>query len=306
MNVLVTGGAGFIGSHLCDALRERGHGVRVVDCFDDAYDPALKRARLRPDVELIEADVCAFDDAWLADIDAIVHLAARAGVRASLADPALYARVNVEGTAAVLASAARRGVRRLAFASSSSVYGARRDGAPFRETDPVDAPASPYAASKRAAELFCAASGLDVACVRLFTVYGPRQRPGMAVERFVGAALRGAPLPLFGDPSSSRDYTYVSDAVDGLLRALGRAEGFGIVNVAGGHTVRLDTLAATVCAAAGVPLRVDALPPQAGDVPETRASLEYASAWLGYAPRVSIEEGVRRYVEWVRGNSRDA
>ncbi len=300
MNVLVTGGAGFIGSHLCEALLGRGDRVRVVDVFDDAYDPSVKRRNLPKGVELVEADVRAATPAWFHGIDLVFHLAARAGVRASLGDPGLYAAVNVEGTARVLGAAARAGGPPLVFASSSSVYGARGDDRDFAEEDAADRPASPYAASKRAAELFCAASGLDVTAVRLFTVYGPRQRPGMAVERFATAALGGAPIPLYGDPASARDYTEVSDAVAGLLAAAAGTSGFHVVNVAGGRVVRLDALAAAVADAVGVPLRIDRLPAQDGDVPVTRANLDRARSWLGWAPRVDLSAGLRRYVAWRR------
>lgn len=294
MRVVVTGGAGFVGSHLADALLARGDEVRIVDNFDDAYDPAVKRRHVPAGAELVEADIRALPDGVFDGVDAVAHLAARAGVRPSLSDPARYARVNVEGTAAVLAAMARSGVSRMVFASSSSVYGARR-GAAFRESDPADRPASPYAASKRAAELFCAASGLDVAVVRLFTVYGPRQRPEMAMQRFARQLRDGEPVTIFGDGTSVRDYTYVADAVDGLLRGLDRAEGFRVVNIAGGVAVPLHQVVDTLADAMGVRPVVRYLPDQPGDVPETRADLSLARGWLDYVPRVGIAEGLRRF-----------
>ena len=282
---LVTGGAGFIGSHLVEALLARGDRVRVLDNFDSTYDPTIKRARVRG--EVVDGDIR--DPIVVADalrgVDAIVHLAARAGVRQSFDDAAGYHAVNVEGTATLLRL---RGGRPMVFASSSSVYGVRR-GEAFRESDPV-APASPYAASKAAAEASCA----GIAVVRLFTVYGPRQRPGMAMERFA-RQLRGAePVTLYGDGSSVRDYTYVGDAVDGLLRALDH--GPGLWNIAGGRSVALTEVVQTLADVLGVALRVVHLPDQMGDVPETRADLARARADLEYVPRVGLREGLERLV----------
>ncbi len=282
---LVTGGAGFIGSHLVETLLGRGDRVRVLDNFDDAYDPAIKRARVRG--EVIEGDVRdeAAVAAALRGVDAIVHLAARAGVRQSFDDPAGYHAVNVEGTATLLGL--REG-RPMVFASSSSVYGVRR-GEAFRESDPV-APASPYAASKALAETLCA----EIAAVRLFTVYGPRQRPGMAMERFAAQLRAGVPVTLYGDGRSVRDYTYVADAVEGLLRAVDH--GPGLWNIAGGRAVPLTEVVETLAEALAVPLQVVHLPDQPGDVPETRADLTRARAELGYAPRVGLREGLGRLV----------
>ena len=282
---LVTGGAGFIGSHLVETLLARGDRVRVLDNFDRTYDPAIKRARVRG--EVVEGDIR--DPIVVAEalrgVDAIVHLAARAGVRQSFDDPAGYHAVNVEGTAALLRL---RDGRPMVFPSSSSVYGVRR-GEAFRESDPV-APASPYAASKAVAEASCA----GIAVVRLFTVYGPRQRPGMAMERFARQLRGGEPVTLYGDGSSVRDYTYVGDAVDGLLRALDH--GPGLWNIAGGRSVALTEVVQTLADVLGVPLRVVHLPDQMGDVPETRADLARARADLGYVPRVGLREGLERLV----------
>jgi UDP-glucuronate 4-epimerase len=285
MKVLVTGGAGFIGSHLVDALLARGDEVRVLDNFDPVYDPALKRARVRGEVlegDVRDADIVA---RALDGVHAIAHLAARAGVRQSFDDPAGYQAVNVAGTANLLA---RRDGRPMVFASSSSVYGVRR-GEAFGEDDPV-APASPYAASKAEAEASCQ----GVAVVRLFTVYGPRQRPGMAMERFTNQLRAGTPVTLYGDGTSVRDYTFVSDAVDGLLRAL--AHGAGTFNIAGGRAVPLMEVVTTLAEVLGVTLHVAHLPDQPGDVPETRADLTRAATVLGYRPQVELREGLARYV----------
>jgi len=284
VKVLVTGGAGFIGSHLVDALLARGDSVRVMDNFDPTYDPAIKRARVRG--ELVEGDIRdrAAVDGALRGVDAVFHLAARAGVRQSFADPAGYRDVNVEGTRRLIE---RLDGRPLVFASSSSVYGVRT-GAAFREDDPL-APASPYAATKAEAEQVAAGAAIT----RLFTVYGPRQRPGMAMEKFLGQLRRGEAITLYGDGSSVRDYTYVGDAVDGLLRALGRP---GTYNLAGGRAVPLLEVASTLAELVGVPLRVVQLPEQAGDVPETRADLSRARAELGYVPRTELRAGLARLV----------
>lgn len=298
MNVLVTGGAGFVGSHLAEALLARGDRVRILDNFDDGYDPAIKRRNVPEGAELVVGDVCAMPAGVLDGIDAVAHMAARAGVRPSIEDPVPYARNNVEGTASLLREMRRVGVRRMVLASSSSVYGARR-GVPFHEGDCADRPASPYAASKRAAELFCAASGLDCAVVRLFTVYGPRQRPEMAMRRFARQLRDGQPVTLYGDGASVRDYTYVADAVEGLTRALDRAHGYRVVNVAGGVAVPLRQVVETLAAVMKVPLHVAWLPEQLGDVPETRADLGVAWTWLDYTPRVGLREGLERFVEWL-------
>lgn len=294
MHVLVTGGAGFIGRRLAAALLARGDRVRVLDNFDDAYDPALKS--VPEGVELVRGDVC---DAGtvrraLHGIDGVCHLAGRAGVRESIESPGPYARNNVVGTLTVLEAMAKRHVRRMVFASSSSVYGSALG--PFREADAADRPASPYAASKRAAELFCYSSGLDVTVARLFTVYGPGQRPGMAIAKFVRLARANEEIPVYGDGSSIRDYTWVDDTVDGLIRGLDRADGYNIVNLGGGNPVPLTTMLAAVADATGRQLKVRWLPAQAGDVPVTHADPSVATEWLGWAPRMPFHEGVARYV----------
>ena len=298
--VLVTGGAGFIGSHLCEALLARGQRVTVLDNFDPVYDPARKRAQLPAGVRLVEGcltDPVSLGDA-LTDVASVFHLAARAGVRPSLIDAAPYVHTNVVGTVALLHAMRDRGVRRMAFASSSSVYGARR-GVAFREDDAADQPASPYAASKRAGELFCAAAaaswGLNVACVRLFTVYGPRQRPEMAFSRFLHQMRSGDAVTVYGDGASARDYTYVSDAVAGLIAAHDAALGARSVNIAGGAVTPLIEAVQLLAAAVGVDARLQHFQDQPGDVPETRADLQVATRWLGWSPQVSMTEGLRRF-----------
>ena len=243
MKLLVTGGAGFIGSHVCEALFARGEEFVILDNFNEFYDPAIKRENIRelcesPRVKSISGDIR--DEVLMAELfdqegfDAVIHLAAMAGVRPSLKDPLLYADVNIKGTQLILRELEKRPAIKLVFASSSSVYGGNAK-VPFSETDPVPGPVSPYAASKRAGELFCSTHhhlcGTDISCLRFFTVYGPRQRPEMAIHKFVRKCLQGEPIPFFGDGSSRRDYTYIDDIVQGVLGALDRSGGFAIYNL---------------------------------------------------------------------------
>ena len=295
-SILVTGAAGFIGSHLCEALLERGDRVVGLDNFNDFYDPAIKRANLagplaRPGFALVEGDIR--DAAAVARVfrehapTSVVHLAAMAGVRPSLQDPALYHDVNCTGTAVVLQAARAAGVGRFVFGSSSSVYGGNPK-VPFHEDDDVSRPVSPYAATKRANELTCHTFhhlyGMDVACLRFFTVYGPRQRPEMAIHKFVRLTEAGQPLPLFGDGRSERDYTYVDDILDGVLKAHDQSRGFRIYNLGESRTISLRDLVAAIGRATGREPRVDWQPPQPGDVPRTYADVGRAKAELGYAP----------------------
>ncbi len=310
--MLVTGGAGFIGSHLCERLVAEGAEVVALDNFDPFYDVAIKRNNLaalanEPAFELIEGDIRdpdalarAFDPAP----DVVVHLAALAGVRPSIAAPDRYMDVNLVGTARLLQRCVESGVRRLVFASSSSVYG-DRPTVPFRESDPVDDPVSPYAASKKAGELLCHTFhhlyGLHVSCLRFFTVYGPRQRPEMAIHKFVDAVRRGAPLTLYGDGGSSRDYTYIDDIVAGVRAAMERLEGFRIYNLGGSSPVTLAELVAAIEVATGQAAQRRVLPDQAGDVSRTFACVERARAELGYDPATPLAEGLRRFVAWYDG-----
>ncbi len=294
MHVLVTGGAGFIGRRLCASLLARGDRVRVLDNFDDAYDPVLKH--VPEGVDLLRGDCCdpAAVRRALDGIDAVAHLAARAGVRESIADPEAYGRNNVGATITLLHAMRGAGVRRMVFASSSSVYGAA--GGPFRESDPADRPASPYAASKRAAELFCVSSGLDVSACRLFTVYGPGQRPGMAIAKFARAIFDNQPVTVYGDGSSLRDYTYVDDAVRGLVAAMDRAQGYHVYNIGCGQPIPLTEVLAALSDATRKRLKVKYAAPQPGDVPLTHADITLAREQLGWAPEVSFREGIARYL----------
>lgn len=311
--VLVTGAAGFIGSHLSERLLARGEQVVGLDNFNDFYDPAIKRRHAaslqrHPGFRLVEGDI---RDRALVDHvlqqarpRSIVHLAAMAGVRPSLLDPALYHDVNGTGTAVLLDAARRADVPRFLFGSSSSVYGGN-EKVPFHEDDDVSQPVSPYAATKRANELTCWTFhhlyGLDVACLRFFTVYGPRQRPEMAIHKFVRLVERGESLPLFGDGRTERDYTYVDDILDGVLKAHDRSTGFRIYNLGESRTVSLRRLVEAIGQATGREPRVDWQPLQPGDVPRTFADVSRARDELGYDPRVDLEEGLARFVAWYRG-----
>ncbi|HEX8276386.1 MAG TPA: NAD-dependent epimerase/dehydratase family protein [Longimicrobiaceae bacterium] len=316
MRILVTGGAGFIGSHLCERLVERGDDVVAVDSFDPFYDPAVKRRNLAAlegsaRFRLVEADVCRPEalDAALGEeaFDVVVHLAARAGVRPSLERPLDYVRTNVEGTAAMLELARRRGTGAFVLGSSSSVYG---DAAhvPFSESDPVGRPISPYAASKRAAELlghtYAHLYGTSVLCLRFFTVYGPRQRPDLAIHKFARLMLDGGEVPVYGDGTTERDYTYVDDIVQGVeggIRwALAHPGAFETVNLGESRTVSLAELLELLAAEMGVEPRIRRLPAQPGDVVRTFANVDKARSLLGYDPRVPVEEGIRRFVRWLR------
>ncbi len=313
MRVLVTGGAGAIGSHVVDALLARSDEVGVLDSFHDFYPRGEKErnlARARESAgfaRLWEIDVRDADGVahCLQELrpDALIHLAARAGVRPSVLEPEEYMDVNVTGTATVLNAAVRAGVERLVFASSASVYGARPRG-PFVEDDRADRPLSPYGASKRSGELLChvfhSTSGLPITCLRFFTAYGPRQRPDLAIHKFARLALAGKPIPVFGDGSSERDFTFVSDLVDGILRALDRAEGFRIYNLGSGGAVTLNETIAALERALEIPVKRRVLPLQTGDLPRTWAAIELARAELGYEPRVDLAEGLRHFVRWLR------
>ena len=312
MRILVTGAAGFIGSHLVDRLLARGHPVVGLDNFDDFYDPTIKRANLRAALEdsgfeLVEGDIRNADalEALRDDIGAIVHLAARAGVRPSIEDPALYQDVNEVGTQRLLDMARRRAIERFVFGSSSSVYG-NSDRVPFREDDPVDRPISPYAVTKRAGELMCHAYhhlfGLGTVCLRFFTVYGPRQRPDLAINKFVRLMSQDRAIPRYGDGTTSRDYTYISDILDGIEGALELLErrpvSWEIINLGGNEAVSLSRLIELLGGLLEVEPRIDSLPAQPGDVVHTSADIARARELLGYEPSVSIADGLARFVTW--------
>jgi UDP-glucuronate 4-epimerase len=307
---LVTGAAGFIGSHVSEALVARGDAVVGVDNFDPYYARSVKESNLAglrasPRFRFVEGD-CLRDSIPLDGVDALLHLAARPGVRPSLDDPVGVITANVTATTRLLEAAHQAGVRRIVFASSSSVYGDSTP-APFSEDAPALEPISPYAASKRAAELVGAAFahlyGQRIACLRFFTVYGPRQRPDLAIHRFTALLARGETIRMYGDGSAARDYTYIADAVRGVLAALDWTLGTppGVCrpfNIGGGDRVRLDRLIAVIAGTLGVTPRIERAPDQPGDVRFTDADLTRSTAELGYRPSVGIEAGIREFVRW--------
>lgn len=316
-HALVTGAAGFIGSHTCEALLARGCAVTGVDNFDPFYDPLLKqrtvdalRARSSSGFQFVEADIRRGPEMQqlfqATRPTLVVHLAARAGVRPSIAHPALYAQVNVEGTINLLEAARQcESVTRFVMASSSSVYG-NNTKVPFAETDAVDEPISPYAATKRSCELIAHTYhhlyGLPIALLRFFTVFGPRQRPDLAISKFIRMIDRGQPIPVFGDGSTSRDYTYISDIVEGVLSACDRITDHGVRvwNLGGNRPVTLGQMIETIAAAVGREAVIDRQPMQPGDVERTYADLTRSSHELGYTPRTEFREGIARQVEWYR------
>ena len=310
--ILITGAAGFIGSHLTDTLLERGDTVVGFDSFNDYYDPAIKRANLAEAAQsdafrLVEGDLCdeaAVDRAFAeAKPDVVVHLAARAGVRPSLLDPNLYHRVNVIGSQHILDACRKYQPSHLVFASSSSVYGGLKE-TPFTETMDVGRPISPYAATKRMNELMAHVYqhvyGVRTTMLRFFTVYGPRQRPDMAIHKFAKLILAGKPVPMFGDGSTRRDYTYIDDIIDGVVRCVDMPFDFEIFNLGESHTTSLRELIDLVGSALGVEPVIDQQPLQPGDVEITYADVSKAKSLLGYNPRFSMEEGIARAVEWLR------
>ena len=311
-HVLVTGGAGFIGSHLTRYLLRRGDRVTNLDEFNDFYDPRIKRANIKPFLgqeayALVEGDIRDKDlvDSLFRDsnFDAVVHLAARAGVRPSLAEPILYEETNCIGTIHLLEAARRHGPETFIFGSSSSVYGINKK-VPFSESDEINQPISPYATTKRTGELLCYnyhhLYGLKIACLRFFTVYGPAQRPEMAIHKFTHLIASGEPITMYGDGSSRRDYTYIDDIIDGVVASLDLAPPFEILNLGGAETTSLADLVAWIAEELAVEAKIDYLPDQPGDVPITYADVAKAQRLLGYSPKVSIREGIKRFVAWYR------
>ncbi|MDP1808983.1 MAG: GDP-mannose 4,6-dehydratase [Actinomycetota bacterium] len=310
MAILITGGAGFIGSHLTERLLADGRQVVCLDNFNDYYDPAVKRrniaaALLNAKYTLVEGDIldAGLLDALFAahDFKLIVHLAARAGVRPSLADPILYEKVNCQGTLNLLERARQAPLDHFVFGSSSSVYGINGK-VPFSEVDPVNQPISPYAATKRAGELLCYTYhhlyGLPITCLRFFTVYGPRQRPDMAIHKFTRLIDAGEEITLFGDGKSRRDYTYVDDIIDGVTKAMDKPRGYKIYNLGESQTIELLDLIRLIESALGKEAKINWQPNQPGDVPITFADITLAKRDLGYAPTTPIESGIPRFVNW--------
>lgn len=311
--VLVTGGAGFIGSHVCEKLVADGFGVVVLDDFNDFYDPAIKHRNLesvKGRVTVIEGDLRdratverLFEDS---SFTSVVHLAARAGVRPSIADPRLYFSTNVDGTLNLLEACRENGVKHFVFASSSSVYGVNPK-VPFAESDLIQRTISPYAATKLAGEQMCSnyahLFGIRTVCLRFFTVYGPRQRPDLAIAKFTDAILNGRQIDRFGDGSTARDYTFIDDIVAGVMAAFHYTDtDFEIFNLGGSATTTLSVLIEIIEDATGKTADIRQMPDQPGDVPRTYADVSKSAAILGYGPKVPIREGIRRYVEWRKSN----
>jgi UDP-glucuronate 4-epimerase len=311
MRALITGAAGFIGSHLCERLLAEGWNVVGVDNFDDFYDPQIKRRNIsdclkNKNFRLIEADIRdgdIIDDATGKDVQIIVHLAAMAGVRPSIARPLLYADVNVNGTMVLLELAKKHRIDKFVFGSSSSVYG-NNEKVPFSEDDSVDFPISPYAATKKAGELICHTYyhlfGMSVTCLRFFTVYGPRQRPDLAIHKFAKLIEQDKPIPVYGDGSMMRDFTYIDDIVNGIVAAMDRCDGFNIYNLGGSKPITVNDLIAEIEKALGKKAIRQYQPPQPGDVERTCADITKAARDLGYHPATSIQAGLKKFTAWLR------
>jgi UDP-glucuronate 4-epimerase len=312
MTILVTGAAGFIGSHLSERLVRQGMNVVGLDNFDPFYEPAVKWNNIAelltsPNFKLIEGDIrnrTLIDSIFRqSGLDMVVHLAAKAGVRASIQDPAGYVDVNINGTVILLEAARAAGIKKFIFASSSSVYG-NNEKVPFSETDNVDNPISPYAATKKAGELICYTYshlyGMDMTCLRFFTVYGPRQRPDLAIHKFARLIEQGKAIPVYGDGSMERDFTYIEDIIDGVVASMKQCQGYHIYNLGESRPVRLDVLIGELEKALGKKAIIDRQPEQPGDVKRTFADVQKAVRELGYQPKTHLADGLKAFVVWMR------
>jgi UDP-glucuronate 4-epimerase len=329
MKALVTGTAGFIGSYMSERLLADGWEVTGIDSFDDFYEPQIKWRNIagclkNKNFRLVEADIrdrAAMDKAIqklkmenaksktthnaqrMTHDEIIVHLAARAGVRPSIEQPLLYADVNINGTMVLLEAARKHKVKKFIFGSSSSVYGNNKK-VPFSEDDNVDFPVSPYAATKKAGELICHTYhhlyGICITCLRFFTVYGPRQRPDLAIHKFTRLIEEGKPIPIYGDGSMMRDFTFIDDIIDGTVAAMQRCEGYKIYNIGNANPISVNDLVTKIENALGKKAVKEYLPPQPGDVERTWADITRAARELGYKPKTTIEEGLAKFVEWLR------
>ncbi len=309
--ILVSGGAGFIGSHVCDRLLELGYKVVAVDDFNDYYDPEQKRKNLllalrNENFRLYELDIC---DKEMLDylfnkhgFSCIIHLAARAGVRNSLTEPFLYEKTNVNGTLAILELAKKHNIKQLIYASSSSVYGNNKK-MPFSETDNTDMPVSLYAATKKAGELLCYAYhklySMNIACLRFFTVYGPRGRPDMAPFIFMDSISKGKPIMRFGPGTTKRDYTFIADIVDGVIAAMA-IEGYEIINLGNNKAIELNYFISAIENIVGKKSKIIEKPIPKGDVPLTYADISKAKRLLGYSPKTQIEKGLEIFWQWLK------
>ena len=311
-NILVTGGAGFIGSSLCEKLLDLDYNVINIDNFNDFYDPQIKyknisKALLNPHYKLINGDIIdrdALEGVFENEnIDVVIHLAALAGVRQSIGDPLKYVDVDIKGTVNLLEFSRKFKVGKFIFASSSSVYG--KNQAPFKESDSIDLQVSPYAAAKRAGEIFCRTYcelyNISTICLRFFTVYGPKQRPEMAIHKFVRLIDEECEVPVFGDGSSSRDYTYIDDIIDGVIATISYDCNFEIFNLGNSRVVKLRDLIDQIEKKLGKSAKKIYLPPQPGDVNFTCAEISKSERLLGFKPKINIEEGIVRFIKWYKG-----
>ncbi len=312
MKFLVTGGAGFIGSHLNEHLIKDTNSVVCLDNFDPFYDPKIKyenikKIKCHPNFRLVEGDILDWkllDQLFKGNkFDVVVHLAARAGVLPSIQNPRLYQKVNIEGTVNLLELSCQYTVGKFIFASSSSVYG-NNTKVPFSENDPVDHPISPYAATKKAGELiahtFSSLYDLPVTCLRFFTVYGPRQRPDMAIHKFTRLIDKGKTIPVYGNGKSRRDYTYIDDIISGILLSIEKCKGFNIFNLGESQTIELNNLIKLIEDGLNKKAKIERLSEQAGDMKKTYADITKATKELGYIPSFSIENGINEFITWYR------
>lgn len=315
MKILVTGAAGFIGSHLCEKLLANGNRVVGFDNFDPFYERAIKENNLKTSISnesfiMVEGDIRDTESVKKLfnehTFEVVVHLAAKAGVRPSIKDPIEYYKVNVLGTLNILEMMKTNEIKRLVYASSSSVYGNSPD-VPYKETMNVNNPISPYAATKIAAELICHnyrhLYNISATCLRFFTVYGPRQRPEMAIAKFVKKAYDGNLISIYGDGSSLRDFTYIDDIIQGVAASIERDLGFEIINIGESETVDLNTLLELIGELTGCDLNTEHLPMQPGDVDKTYANIDKAKQLLDYAPATSVREGIKKYISWLKDSS---
>jgi UDP-glucuronate 4-epimerase len=320
--ILVTGGAGFIGSHLCEALLNEGNKVIVIDNFNSYYNPIIKRNNIREikntmkynkilngNFKLLEGDIRNKEDLtriFCEKIDVIVHLAAMAGVRPSIQNPELYYDVNIMGTLNLLEQCKKNKITKFVFASSSSIYGNNKK-IPFSESDNVDFPISPYAATKKSCELLLHTYhylyNISSACLRFFTVYGPRQRPDLAIHKFTKLILEGKEIPFYGDGTTERDYTYISDIINGILSAIEFVYSnncYEIFNIGGDHTISLKEMVETIESTLNKKAKLNIMPMQPGDVNRTCADIIKSNKILGYRPNINFEEGIKKFVDWYK------
>lgn len=315
MNILILGGAGFIGSHLAEKMLCSYHHVIVVDNFDSFYNRKIKEQNIafaltNSNYKLYDFDILnksEIDKLFLANkIDLVVHLAAKAGVRPSINDPLGYYNTNVIGTLNVLEAMKIGNCKKMVFASSSSVYGNNKK-VPFTETDSVDNPISPYAASKKAGELLChtyhTLYGFDITCLRFFTVFGPRQRPDLAIHKFAKLIIEDKPIPFYGDGSTERDYTYVDDIVNGIILSIEKLKGFNIYNLGESRTISLNKMVEVLERVIGIKAKKNIMPMQLGDVKRTFADISKANKELGYNPTFDFETGVINFINWLKNEN---